>query len=146
MPASAGAAKRVRIPPRTGPSLSRTIEGQETFIAIFTSASICTYLISRYVLNSNRAVIALYAALLLGGVPLVARLLGKAIKFDFGSDLLAGFSIVTAVLLREYLVATIIVLMLSGGTALERYATRRASAVLGALGKRMPTIAHRAST
>jgi heavy metal translocating P-type ATPase len=35
--------------------------------------------------------------------------------------------------------------MLSGGTALERFATRRASAVLGALAKRMPTIAHRVS-
>jgi heavy metal translocating P-type ATPase len=35
------------------------------------------------------------------------------------------------------------VLMLSGGTALEEYATRRASSVLGVLAKRMPRIAHR---
>src|SRR5437588_197956 len=33
--------------------------------------------------------------------------------------------------------------MLSGGTALEEYATRRASSVLSALAKRMPRIAHR---
>jgi heavy metal translocating P-type ATPase len=33
--------------------------------------------------------------------------------------------------------------MLSGGGALEQYATRRASAVLGALAKRMPSVAHR---
>jgi heavy metal translocating P-type ATPase len=43
----------------------------------------------------------------------------------------------------EYLVATIVVLMLSGGTALEQYATHRASSVLGALAKRMPQTAHR---
>ena len=30
-----------------------------------------------------------------GGVPLVLELLHKAIKFEFGSDLLAGISIVT---------------------------------------------------
>lgn len=33
--------------------------------------------------------------------------------------------------------------MLSGGTALEEYATRRASAVLAALASRMPRTAHR---
>jgi P-type E1-E2 ATPase len=33
--------------------------------------------------------------------------------------------------------------MLSGGTALEEYATRRASSVLSALARRMPRIAHR---
>lgn len=119
--------------------------GHDSFIALFATASIIVYIFGQYVLHSRSAAIALYAALLLGGVPLVARLLRKAIALDFGSDLLAGFSIVTAVLLREFLVATIIVLMLSGGAALERYAIRRASAVLGALAKRMPTIAHRAA-
>jgi heavy metal translocating P-type ATPase len=43
----------------------------------------------------------------------------------------------------ELLVATIIVLMLSGGQALEKYATRRASSVLDALAHRTPSIAHR---
>jgi cation transport ATPase len=36
-----------------------------------------------------------------------------------------------------------VVLMLSGGTTLEEYATRRASAALDAMAKRMPTVAHR---
>ena len=62
---------------------------------------------------------------------------------EFGADLLAGLSIVTAVFTGQYLVATIIVLMLSGGTALESYATERAKSVLSALAKRTPTIAHR---
>jgi heavy metal translocating P-type ATPase len=62
-----------------------------------------------------------------------------------GSDFLAGVSIVTAVLLQEYLVGTIVVLMLSGGAALEEFATRRASHVLEALAKRMPNLAHRQS-
>src|SRR5690606_33650551 len=61
----------------------------------------------------------------------------------FGSDLLAGISIVTAVLLGEYLAATLVVLMLSGGAALESFAVRRASSVLDALARRMPSNAHR---
>lgn len=62
---------------------------------------------------------------------------------EFGSDFLAGISIVTAIVVREFLVATIVVLMLSGGTALEEFATRRASRVLDALAKRMPSVARR---
>ncbi|HYL78121.1 MAG TPA: heavy metal translocating P-type ATPase [Bryobacteraceae bacterium] len=83
------------------------------------------------------------AALFAGGLPLIIDLFKRLITADFGSDLLAGASIVTAVLMGEYLVGAIVVLMLSGGTALEQYATRRASAVLNALAKRMPRIAHR---
>ena len=130
---------------RKEPGRSRAAESHDSFIAFFSAASILVYIISHFVVHSRSAEISLYAALLVGGVPLLARLVGKVLALDFGSDLLAGFSIVTAVLLREYLVATIIVLMLSGGSALEKYATRRASAVLGALAKRMPTIAHRPS-
>jgi heavy metal translocating P-type ATPase len=40
-------------------------------------------------------------------------------------------------------VAAIVILMLSGGTALEEFASRRASSVLDALAKRMPQVAHR---
>jgi heavy metal translocating P-type ATPase len=85
----------------------------------------------------------LYVALLVGGLPLVAQLAKKLWAWEFGSDFLAGVSIVTAVLLREYLVAAIVVLMLSGGIALEEFATRRASRILDALAKRLPSIAHR---
>jgi heavy metal translocating P-type ATPase len=70
-------------------------------------------------------------------------LLREAFKLEFGSDWLAGISIVTATLLHQYLVACIVVLMLSGGSALEQYATRRASSALRALARRMPTVAHR---
>ncbi len=62
---------------------------------------------------------------------------------EFGSDLLGGIAIVTAVLLGEFLAGSIIVLMLSGGEALESYALASASSVLAALAKRVPSIAHR---
>lgn len=76
-------------------------------------------------------------------MPLLVALLRQALRREFGSDLLAGLAIVTSVLLGEYLMATVVVLMLSGGQALEGYATRRASSVLDALARRNPTSAHR---
>jgi heavy metal translocating P-type ATPase len=85
----------------------------------------------------------LIAALIFGGVPLVFDLLVKILRREFGSDLLAGISIVTSALLGEYLAGALVVLMLSGGEALEAYAARSASSVLQALAKRMPSVAHR---
>jgi P-type E1-E2 ATPase len=70
-------------------------------------------------------------------------LLRQVISRQFGSDLLAGVAIITSVLLGECLIAAVVVLMLSGGQALEHYATGRASSVLDALARRNPTAAHR---
>ncbi|TXD39915.1 cadmium-translocating P-type ATPase [Lujinxingia vulgaris] len=85
----------------------------------------------------------LFAALTLGGIPLIWELLKQLRRLNFGADWLAGISIVTSVLLGEYLAGSIVVLMLSGGEALERYAAGRASSVLEALAARMPNLAHR---
>lgn len=85
----------------------------------------------------------LFVALASGGSVLVVRLARKALRRDFGSDQLAGISIVTATLLGQYLAGTIVVLMLSGGETLEHYAVARATSVLRALANRVPIIAHR---
>lgn len=85
----------------------------------------------------------LVAMVVIGGVPLVWEITRDLIARTPGADLLAAIAIVTAVLLDEWLVAAIIVLMLSGGEALEEAATARASRVLEALAKRAPTMAHR---
>lgn len=87
----------------------------------------------------------LYLVLVVGGLPLLYGLALKLLAREYGSDLLAGISILTAVAEREFLVGSIVVLMLSGGRALEDYAARRASFVLDALAKRMPQRAHRRS-
>lgn len=85
----------------------------------------------------------LLACLVLGGVPLVYNLVLKLWHAELSSDILAGISIVSASLLGEYLAGALVVLMLSGGEALEAIAVRRASSVLEALAKRMPSLAHR---
>ncbi|NBP89340.1 MAG: heavy metal translocating P-type ATPase, partial [Planctomycetia bacterium] len=81
--------------------------------------------------------------LIIGGGLLVADLLSKLLKGSFGSDLLAGVAIVTSLLLGEYVAGVLVVLMLSGGEALESRAVSRAGDVLNALARRMPTVAHR---
>jgi heavy metal translocating P-type ATPase len=85
----------------------------------------------------------LVVMLAVGGVPLVWDLFKKLLAGTFGSDLLAGISIVTSVLLGEYLAGVLVVLMLSGGEALESRAVSRAGDVLNALARRMPSLAHK---
>ena len=89
---------------------------------------------------SRFALVAVYA---LAGLPLLIGLAVKLVRGRVGSDLLAGISIVAAWLLGEHLAGAIVVLMLSGGEALEQFALRRASSVLRALAARMPQVAHR---
>jgi heavy metal translocating P-type ATPase len=106
--------------------------------------AILVHLVLRFSLRTTPGIyqIPLLATLVFGGIPLVYELARNLLRREFGSDLLAGISIVTSVLLDEYLAGSIVVLMLSGGEALENYALRNASSVLRALAKRMPAIAH----
>ncbi len=113
-------------------------------IALLAIAGISLHLVLRFGFHSAESTyrLPLLAVLAAGGIPLVWELLRKLFRREFGSDLLAGISIVTSVLLGEYLAGSLVVLMLSGGEALENYAVRSASSVLQALAKRMPSIAH----
>jgi heavy metal translocating P-type ATPase len=132
------------------PGLSKSILGhKQGVIAVFTIAAILLHLILRFGVKTAIEIhglplseIPLVAGLVFGGIPLVIDLLIKLLRLEFGSDLLAGISIVTSILLGQYLAGSLVVLMLSGGEALEVYAVRSASSVLEALAKRMPSIAH----
>jgi heavy metal translocating P-type ATPase len=113
-------------------------------IAGLAGAGIATHLAMRWSgAGSSLTVWPLYLVLAGGGLPLVASLAVKLMRRQFGSDLLAGISIVAAVWLEQYLAGTLVVLMLSGGEAVEVFAVGRASSVLEALARRMPLIAHR---
>jgi heavy metal translocating P-type ATPase len=116
-----------------------------TVIVGLTLSAIVVHLLLRFIFRttSETAQIPLLIVLAIGGVPLLYDLIRKLMKRKFGSDLLGGISIITSVLLGEYLAGAIIVLMLSGGETLESYALRSASSVLAALAKRMPSTAHR---
>lgn len=65
------------------------------------------------------------------------------LRGHWGLDILAVTAIVATVLVGEYVAALLVVLMLSGGAALEDYANRRAKRELDALLTRSPQHAHR---
>ena len=158
----------------TKPQQSTSSSKSENIIAVLSLLGIGAFLVLRYVFDQGHELytlslhtslasalakvfesqwayqisvgeLPLIAVLLLGGIPLVYQLTLKLFHGDFGADLLAGISIVTAVWLDEYLAGSLVVLMLSGGAVLESYAVRKASSVLEALANRMPSIAHRKS-
>jgi len=119
-------------------------EAPELYVAALASVAIALHLVLRFATGADAFVygLPLWIALAAGGGPLVLQLVGKALRKEFGSDLLAGISIVTAVVLGEYLAGTLVVLMLSGGEAIEAFALDRASSVLHALAARLPSVAH----
>ncbi|MBY0547537.1 MAG: cadmium-translocating P-type ATPase [Candidatus Obscuribacterales bacterium] len=118
---------------------------RSTIIAVLSVIAIIVHMSLRFGFQakSDDYQIPLLATLILGGLPLLYDLIRKLVQKEFGSDLLGGISIITSILLGEYLAGSIIVLMLAGGEALEKYALRSASSVLAALARRMPSIAHR---
>ncbi len=81
--------------------------------------------------------------LVIGGLPVVWRTLKGMLKGEFASDVVAMLAIVTAVVMREYFAGVIVLMMQTGGEALETYSLRRASSSLDALLARAPRIAHR---
>jgi heavy metal translocating P-type ATPase len=121
------------------------IFGLEGYIAILALMSIAAHLLIRYLIPEFQqfALYPLFLNLALGGGILIFDLLRKLISLDFGSDLLAGISIISSVLLEQYLVGSLVVLMLAGGKTIENYAIKTASKMLQALSKRAPTTAHR---
>ena len=125
--------------------ISRRVELAQIWIALLSAAAIVLHLGLRYLTGAGIEIadIPLYVAVAAGGVPLLWTLGQRLIHLEFGSDLLAGLSILAAAITGQYLVGAIIVLMLAGGGALEAYATNRANSVLAALHKRTPRIAHR---
>src|SRR5947199_10631384 len=93
---------------------------KESYIAGLTLLAIAGHLILRYAAASppRIALLPLFGALIIGGIPLVSELAHTLFKTDFGSDILARVPILTAVLLAAYPVCTRRAWVLSGGTAL----------------------------
>ena len=78
-----------------------------------------------------------------GGAPLIWQTLRGVLRGHFAADLVAALAIITSLLVGQYFAGAVIVLMQSGGEALERRAFARASDSLEALLARAPRIAHR---
>ncbi len=93
--------------------------------------------VARWLVTGFATVVALHQ-----GTQMVRSLLNK----QWGLDVLAVTAIVSTLLVGEYWASLIIVLMLTGGEALEDAAARRASRELTALLDRVPHTAHRVNS
>jgi heavy metal translocating P-type ATPase len=77
------------------------------------------------------------------GIPVVLQTVRQAFRGQFATDLVAMLAVVVAVVLVRPLAGLVVVLMQTGGEALEEYAEGRASAAVRALEEDAPRIAHR---
>lgn len=81
--------------------------------------------------------------MMVGGVPVVAKTTLGMAKGKFAADIVAMLAIVTAILTDEAFAGVIIVLMQTGGEAIDDYGFRRASSSLESLIARAPRLARR---
>jgi heavy metal translocating P-type ATPase len=84
----------------------------------------------------------LLVVVLLGGIPLLWETIQQFLRREFGVDVIAILAIAGSVVLGQYLAGALVVLMLSGGEALEVFALQRARSSLSALAERAPRVAH----
>ncbi len=87
--------------------------------------------------------IALMTVIFIGGLPLLFETIKSLTKGKFNVDLIAVTSIFGGLLIGQYLAAAVIVLMMSGGEALEAYALGKATSALQTLMKQRPRTANR---
>ncbi|MCX6753047.1 MAG: heavy metal translocating P-type ATPase [Candidatus Nomurabacteria bacterium] len=80
--------------------------------------------------------------LIIGTLPLIYKILKDIFCGHFGIDLIAIVAIVASFFMGQYLAGNIILLMLSGGEALEVYALKRARRELSNLISNAPSFAH----
>ena len=109
------------------------------------SGALILFLISAFSWLIGQNVIAhwsLIGILVWGGIPLIWDAAKRLLRREIGIDIIALIAIIGSLWLREYLAGAIIVLMLSGGEALEAYALRRAKRSLSSLIERAPHVAH----
>jgi heavy metal translocating P-type ATPase len=99
--------------------------------------------VEKYIFNLPELALGLWTIALIGaGFPVVWRTLRAARHGNYATDLVATLSIVTAAIIGQPFAGLVIVLMQTGGEALERFAERRASAAVRELEKAAPRIAH----
>jgi ribosomal protein S18 acetylase RimI-like enzyme len=95
--------------PQPRDSSTATLDHQfrsDLLIAIVALAGIAVRLLLRFGLGLSSRVqfVPLYVVLALGGIPLVFRLIQRSLAGEFGSDLLAGISIVASACMGQFLV------------------------------------------
>lgn len=108
-------------------------------IPVLILLGIAVTLLLRYVFHLDTLSVALNIAIVFfGSIELVGETIKSLFKRKFALDYIALLAITVAILGNQYIVAAIIVLMLSGGNTLEKFGMNKARASLSALTDRIP--------
>ena len=110
----------------------------------FSSTALAFGFVCKYLLNVNPDLPWALGGLI-GLVPSIKWVIDELKDKQMGSDVLAIFSIVGALLISEFFAAAVISFMLASGRALESWAEGRAESALKSLIDRMPKLANRIS-
>lgn len=113
-------------------------------IPTFAIIGLLVGIISHYILNDpDTAHWIWFIVLVIGGVPILFETIKGMLHGHFASDIVAMLAITTAIITNEAFPGVIIVIMQSGGKALEDYAFRKATSSLDELMARSPKTARR---
>ena len=114
-------------------------------IPVFAVLGLLSGAICNYIINLHDAAQWIWLlTLIIGGIPVIwDTIKGMLLRRNFSSDIVAMLAIAAAMITNESLPGVVIVIMQTGGKALEDYAFRRASSSLDELMTRSPRIAHR---
>ena len=96
-----------------------------------------------HLLGSGVDIYLWWAGILTLGIPLVGRTFLGMMKGRFAADVVAALSVLMAIALAQPLAGLVIVLMQTGGEALDKFAEGRASEAVRALEADAPRQAHR---
>lgn len=121
------------------PSL-RVFFSRELFVAVCTVCALVLYWAFGFHLYAR---ILLVGVIVVGVLPLVVTIVRSLLSRHFGVDSIALVAILASLLIGEYAASALVLIMLSGGEALERYAEGRARSALTRLLAAAPTHAHR---
>jgi len=142
--AGAGFSRLQRLPVPGGRDLAHPLISPRTlFLPISAFVFIILGLAARLTISPGVATLVWSAGLAATGLPVVWRTVRGLTSGRFAADLVATLAIVTALLLVQPLAGLIVVLMQTGGEALEHYAEGRASRAVRELEAAAPRIAHR---
>ncbi len=112
--------------------------GWLVFVGIGLTVSILFYILGSIAVSQKLVVI----LCVIGILPELKAIAKDLWNKRFGVDIIAVVAVLSSLALREYATAGVILLMFTGGTALEEYAKSRAQKELKSLLSRVPKIAH----
>ncbi|MCX6733988.1 MAG: heavy metal translocating P-type ATPase [Candidatus Peregrinibacteria bacterium] len=115
----------------------------EYAIGIASLISIIAWVILRTQGMEDLAMEIFRVLLIIGSIPVFIEIIGAIRKGQFGADIIALLAIITSYVMNQYLAGIFIVLMLSGGRALENFALSRAKKELTSLISNAPRKAHK---